>query len=232
MLLLPLLLLIQSTYSILVGTLSNVTYQSNDSIPIIFYGTCRECVCQAFISGMPFIYVAFNCYANARECHLFHNFSASYQLVTNASAQFFFYPNLPLLETLTTRNLFSHYWNYTGITVAGITGSPGTGASQLTNPFGVTLDPSNTLYIADRGNSRIQKWLMSASSGTTVAGQRNGTMGVALNCLNEPGNVEIDSSGNLYITEIFNFRVLFWPNGTSAGTIVAGNGKSSFLKLC
>jgi hypothetical protein len=109
--------------------------------------------------------------------------------------------------------------------VAGITSSPGTGANQLTNPFGVTLGSSNTLYIADRGNNRIQKVLMPASSGTTVAGQWNGTTGVALNYLNQPGNVQIDSSDNIYVTEVFNYRVLFWPNGASSGTIIAGNGK-------
>jgi hypothetical protein len=118
-----------------------------------------------------------------------------------------------------------HQWNSTGITVAGITSSPGTGANQLTNPFGVTLGSSNTLYIADRGNNRIQKVLMPASSGTTVAGQWNGTTGVALNYLNQPGNVQIDSSDNIYVTEVFNYRVLFWPNGASSGTIIAGNGK-------
>jgi hypothetical protein len=108
MLLLTLLLLIPAVYSILVGTLLDVTYQSNDSIPIVFNGTCQECVCQAFIFSTPFTYVAFNCYANQKECYLFHNFSISYQLVTNTSSQFFFYPNLPPLTTSTTRKLFLH----------------------------------------------------------------------------------------------------------------------------
>jgi NHL repeat-containing protein len=118
-------------------------------------------------------------------------------------------------------------WNWTAITAAGITGSSGTGVSQLTNPFGVTLDTSNTLYIADRGNHRIQRWLENASSGTTVAGQSNGVSCPGLNCLNNSANVNIDSSGNIYVTEVFNYRVLFWPSGASLGTLVAGNGRSS-----
>ena len=121
----------------------------------------------------------------------------------------------------------------TATTAAGITGSAGTGVNQLTNPFGVTLDTSNTLYIADRGNNRIQKWLANASTGTTVAGQSNGVSGPGLNCLNNPANVNIDSSGNVYVTEVFNYRVLFWPSGASSGTLVAGNGKSSsFQRFC
>lgn len=96
---------------------------------------------------------------------------------------------------------------------------------MLNHPFGVTLDSSNTLYIADRSNHRIQKWLSGASNGTTVAGKANGIPGATLNSLNQPGNVQLDSSDNMYITEIYNHRVLFWPNNASSGTLIAGNGK-------
>ena len=131
-------------------------------------------------------------------------------------------------QSIVAATTATHQWNSTGITVAGITGSPGTGVNQLTNPFGATLDSANTLYIADRGNNRIQKWLMAASSGTTVAGQWNGTAGIGSNYLDQPGNVEIDSSGNIYVTEIFNHRILFWASGASSGTIIAGDGKRFF----
>ena len=123
---------------------------------------------------------------------------------------------------------FLFAWNSTGITVAGITGSFGTADNQLTNPFGVTLDSLDTLFVADRGNNRVQKWLPGASNGTTVAGQSNGTPGTGLDYLTQPGNVNIDSSGNVYVTEVFNYRVLFWPGGASSGTLIAGNGKRSF----
>lgn len=123
---------------------------------------------------------------------------------------------------------FLFRWNSTGMTVAGITGSSGTDATQLANPFGVTLDSSNTLYIADRDNNRVQKWLSGASNATTVAGQSSGVSGTGLNCLNQPSNVEVDSTGNIYVTEVYNYRVLFWPSGASSGTLVAGNGRRSF----
>lgn len=32
------------------------------------------------------------------------------------------------------------------------------------------MDTDGTLYIADSGNHRVQKWLNGASNGTTVAG--------------------------------------------------------------
>lgn len=123
---------------------------------------------------------------------------------------------------------FLFTWNSTGITVAGITDSFGTAANQLTNPFGVTLDSLDTLFVADRGNNRVQKWLPGASNGTTVAGQFNGAPGTGLNYLTQPGNVNVDSSGNVYVTEIFNYRVSFWPSGASSGTLIAGNGRRFF----
>lgn len=121
---------------------------------------------------------------------------------------------------------FALGWNSTATTVAGITGSFGTNVSQLTNPFGVTLDSSNTLFVADRGNSRIQKWSMNALSGTTVAGQVTGVPGAGLNALNHPACVEVDSSGNMYIAEVYNYRVLFWPSCASSATLLAGNGRT------
>ena len=73
-------------------------------------------------------------------------------------------------------NLLLH-WNATGTTVAGVTSSAGTAMNQLDRPFSIALDSSNTLYIADQQNNRIQKWLSGASTGTTVAGQSSGTSG-------------------------------------------------------
>ncbi|CAF1555697.1 unnamed protein product [Rotaria magnacalcarata] len=94
--------------------------------------------------------------------------------------------------SISTATIFLSGWNSTGITVAGIIGSAGTNTDRLTNPFGVKLDTANTIYIADRDKNRIQRWHTGATSGTTVSGQASGTSGVALNCLNNPGNVEID----------------------------------------
>lgn len=121
--------------------------------------------------------------------------------------------------------ILSSGWNATGNTVAGITGSPGISAGQLTSPFGVALGSGNTLYIADRGNHRIQKWIIGAANGTTICGQSNGISGVALNYLNNPANLVVDASENIYLAEVFNHRVLYWPSGASMGILVAGNSK-------
>ena len=117
-------------------------------------------------------------------------------------------------------------WNRTGITVAGITGSTSSASNHLSYPYDLAVDSSKTIYIAERGNNRVQMWLAGASSGSTVAGQSNGTAGAAVNYFNRTGGVVVDSNGNLYVTDPDNHRVQYWPSGSSTGTIIAGTGIS------
>jgi NHL repeat len=114
-----------------------------------------------------------------------------------------------------------------GITIAGITGISGAAANELSYPYDLTLDSLDTVYIAERGNNRVQKWLVGASSGSTVAGQASGLSGSGLNYFNRAGGVVVDSNDNLYVTDPFNHRVQYWPNGSTSGTIIAGTGTSA-----
>jgi hypothetical protein len=116
-------------------------------------------------------------------------------------------------------------WNSSGTTVAGV-GTYGAAANQLSSPMGLALDSSNTLYIGDLNNSRVQKWPMGAWIGTTVAGQANGSWGTANNSLDQVGGIAIGSADDIYVVDIFNCRVQYWPNGASSGTIVAGAGNN------
>jgi DNA-binding beta-propeller fold protein YncE len=113
-------------------------------------------------------------------------------------------------------------WNSTGSTVAGSAGVTTAAANKLDRPYSLTLDSSNSLYIADQQNNRIQKWLMGSSTGSTLAGQSSGMMGFTLSDLNQPSGVLLDSSGNIYVADTSNNRVQFWPTGASSGTTVAG----------
>jgi len=48
--------------------------------------------------------------------------------------------------------------------------SAGSSAEQLNYPEDVYVDIDGSMYIADRLNNRIQKWVPGATSGITVAG--------------------------------------------------------------
>ncbi|CAF1240615.1 unnamed protein product [Adineta steineri] len=118
-------------------------------------------------------------------------------------------------------------WNATGTTVAGNAGgTAGVGANQLKGPYVVRIDSSNALYIVDMDNHRIQKWIIGDSIGVTVAGQADGTSGASSTNLDAPVGLAIDSSNNMYIADRSNHRVIFWANGASSGSMIAGTGSS------
>ena len=120
-------------------------------------------------------------------------------------------------------------WNSTGITVAGISGSPGSANNQLSFPYDIFLDYANNLYIADRGNHRIQKYLFGSSIGQRVAG--NVTGGSSSDKLSAPSRVLVDSNENLYIADVHNHRIQFWLKGANFGTTIAGTGMRNKSRL-
>ncbi|CAF0735427.1 unnamed protein product [Adineta steineri] len=118
---------------------------------------------------------------------------------------------------------FLYRWNVTGTTVAGTGSSITTAAAdQLDHPFSLALDSSNILYIADQQNNRIQKWILGAMTGTTIAGDSGGIAGTNSTEFYQPSGIVLDSSGGIYITDTSNNRVQYWSNGAVSGTTVAG----------
>ncbi|CAF4049828.1 unnamed protein product, partial [Adineta steineri] len=115
-------------------------------------------------------------------------------------------------------------WNTTGITVAGYGSVSGTSSYYLNAPWDVALDWSNTLYVSDRYNHRIQKFLMNTKNGTTVAGQMSATSGSTMDKLNQPTGIYLDINGNLFISDAVNNRIQYWSNGAVTGQTLIGNG--------
>ena len=121
-------------------------------------------------------------------------------------------------------------WNTTGITVAGTTNVVGNASNQLYNPWGLALTYENTLYVADRYNNRVQKYLRGSLNGTTVAGQANSTTCSSYQCLSNPASIILDDNENLLISEESNHRVVLWKKDATIGELVAGTG-TTFLFL-
>ena len=99
---------------------------------------------------------------------------------------------------------------------------PGTGLNQLNSPNTIFVTLDRAIYISDRGNHRIMKWLDSATQGILVAGVTSSS-GSALNQLDNPLGIFVDTQDNIYIAERYNHRITKWTSNYAAGgTVVAG----------
>lgn len=132
---------------------------------------------------------------------------------------------------------------YAGTGIPGFSGdrAPAAGA-ELNFPAGIALDSKGNMYIADQGNAVIRRI---AADGTinTIAGTGNPTFagdnGPAISAQIEPSAVAVDSQGNLYIADGFNYRIRkIDANGiitTIAGTGREGdagdNGPATFAEI-
>ncbi len=122
--------------------------------------------------------------------------------------------------------------HYAGVGYTG-DGGPAT-AAELFDPAGVTCDPSQNLYISDKGNNVIRKVDKSKQDISTYAGNYiygqgySGDGGPATSAeLSNPMGVAWDASGNLYIADQGNNVVRKVTNGGVISTI-AGNHSSGY----
>jgi hypothetical protein len=111
-------------------------------------------------------------------------------------------------------------------------GGPATSAG-LFDPFGVAVDSSGNLYIADYANERIRE--VSAATGiiTTIAG--NGTQGYSGDGgpatsaeLSGPLGLAVDPSGNVFIADTYNNRIREVVKATGNIITVAGTGVGGY----
>jgi sugar lactone lactonase YvrE len=117
-----------------------------------------------------------------------------------------------------------------GITAAGGNGY-GTAANQIGEPYGLYVDSPGNIYVADAGIFRIQRFpagSTSATNGTTVA-QASG--GSGSNTDFDPEGVSLDASGNIYVADYINERIVKFPansiSTTIGVTVAGGNGQGS-----
>jgi sugar lactone lactonase YvrE len=105
--------------------------------------------------------------------------------------------------------------------------------AMLNYTFGVHVDASRNVYIADTYNHRIRK--VDATTGiiTTVAGTgskgSSGDGGPAISArLRYPYGVYVDASGNIFIADTLNYRIRKVDATTGIITTVAGDGAAKF----
>jgi len=119
-------------------------------------------------------------------------------------------------------------------TYAGIGCGDGLVATSavLTNPFGVSIDSSGNLYIADTYAHKVRKVDSATNLVSTVAGSGNeaysGNGGKATSAeLQTPIKVALDASKNIYIADQNNNVIRKVTVSTGIITTVAGKGSTA-----
>jgi glucose/arabinose dehydrogenase len=101
--------------------------------------------------------------------------------------------------------------------------------SRFSDPFGLAVDGSGNVYVADGGDSNRIRKVSREGVVSTIAGGREGfSDGVGTAALfNTPSALAIDRNGNLYIADTGNHAIRKM-SPTGQVTTLAGNGKPGF----
>jgi sugar lactone lactonase YvrE len=115
-----------------------------------------------------------------------------------------------------------------------VTHTCATTQNGLCAPYGITLDSSGNLWVADGGNSRVLKFSAPFSNGelaSVVIGQSSFTTNICAETqsnLCSPRGVTFDSSGNLWIADTSNNRVLSFSRLTTGELASTAVGAPNF----
>lgn len=111
-----------------------------------------------------------------------------------------------------------------------VTSNFGTSSTTLNFPWGLQIDPSGGIYIADEDNNRVLHFPTSSTTAERVYGQggsfTTANSGVSSTLLSEPTGAVVDSSGGVFIADYNNSRVLHFPSGSTTADRVYGQGGS------
>jgi sugar lactone lactonase YvrE len=101
------------------------------------------------------------------------------------------------------------------------------GTARFNHPWGIVVDSSTNIYIADAGNSTIRKitpvgtnWVVTTIAG--LAGNTGTADGTNSNArFNDPGNLAMDTAGNIYVADSLNHAIRkITPDSTGSNWIV------------
>jgi len=128
-------------------------------------------------------------------------------------------------ESTTATRVYGQGGSFT----TGDSNKGGISADSLFAPFGLAVTASGALVVVDAGNNRVLQYEGNSTTATTVYGQggsfSSGTVnqGGRASGFSTPIGV-LSTSAGLYVSELTNSRVLFFPGNATTPTAVWGQG--------
>jgi hypothetical protein len=100
-------------------------------------------------------------------------------------------------------------------------------ANSLSSPLALALDSLGGLFIVDFSNSRVLHYPKDITTADRVYGQlgsftTNAVPAANANSLNQPAGIAVDAFDNVYISDTFNHRILFYQGTSTTATRVYG----------
>lgn len=95
--------------------------------------------------------------------------------------------------------------------IAGVEGQWGGAANQFFHPKRLFVTSSGDIYVADWGNSRVQKWSPPYTTGVTVASG-----------LNWVEDIQVENGNTILVSEHWGKRISRWPGNTTVADIGGG----------
>lgn len=133
-----------------------------------------------------------------------------------------------LIRKISSNGVVSTYAGGGGATAAGYLDGIGTSA-LFTGPIGIVADASGNLFVIEKSNNLIRKIAsnktvstFAGGGGTTNAGYADGN-GTAAK-FNQPYDIALDTSGNLYVADTFNNLIRKVSNTGVVSTFAGGAG--------
>jgi uncharacterized protein (TIGR03437 family) len=121
-----------------------------------------------------------------------------------------------------------------GTGVAGFAGDGGPASAALLNqPYGLAIDPTGNLYIADLGNARVRKVsvdgaIQTVAGGGALPATSTGQGGPSTSVqLVQPRNVALGADGSLYISD-FGANQVYQVTTNGILSLMAGTGTAGF----
>ena len=135
--------------------------------------------------------------------------------------------NTPLTTDTTADMVFGQHGSFT----SNISNDGGLSADSLGFPEAVAVDGGGNLYVSDSGNNRVLEYNTPLTTANTTANLVFGTGGsftsstscsmVTASTLCDPNGLAADGSGNLYVMDAKNNRVLEYSGPVTTGNITA-----------